>query len=214
VSNRELQVALKALFEAIAARDTATVQRLLGGQPELAQVSCATGATRQEPKSYFFEAITHYAYEGDTALHLAAAAHVEEVVDDLIRRRADMRARNRRGAEPLHYAADGMPGSAAWHPVGQAAVVRALIRAGADPNAEDASGVVPLHRAVRTRCAAAVEALLEGGADVRRRNRSGTTALELAQRDTGRGGSGSPEAREQQARIVELLRAHSATSRS
>lgn len=213
MTDRELQVALKAVFAAIAARDTATVQRLLAGQPELAQLACATGATRQEPKPYFFEAIAHYAYKGDTALHLAAAAHVVEVVDDLIRRGADVRARNRRGAEPLHYAADGAPGSAAWHPAGQAAVVRALIRAGADPNANDASGVAPLHRAVRTRCAAAVQALLEGGADVQRRNRSGNTAFELAQRDTGRGGSGSPAAREQQARIVELLRAHPGTAR-
>jgi len=213
VSDRELQVALKALFGAIARRDIATVERLVGAQPELAHVASATGATREDPKSYFFEAITHYVYEGDTALHLAAAAHVVEVVDNLIRRGADVRARNRRGAEPLHYAADGVPASAAWHPVGQVAVVRALIRAGADPNAKDASGVVPLHRAVRTRCAAAVQALLEGGAEVQRRNRSGTTALELAQQDTGRGGSGSPEAREQQARIVELLRAHPGTNR-
>jgi hypothetical protein len=28
---------------------------------------------------------------------------------------ASVRARNRRGAEPLHYAADGNPGSAGWN---------------------------------------------------------------------------------------------------
>jgi ankyrin repeat protein len=73
--------------------------------------------------------------------------------------------------------------------------VAALLAAGADPNATDKSGVAPLHRAVRTRCAAAVAALLDGGADPRLPNRRGSTPLQLANRATGRGGSGSPEAK-------------------
>jgi hypothetical protein len=67
-------------------------------------------------------------------------------------------------------------------------------------------GVTPLHRAVRTRCAAAVKVLLQGGADPQHRNKSGSTPMLLATRNTGRGGSGSREAKEQQERIVELLR--------
>jgi ankyrin repeat protein len=86
-------------------------------------------------------------------------------VQKLIATGANVRARRRRGAEPLHYAVDGMPGSLKWSPPAQAATVTRLIEAGADPNATNKSGVTPLHRAVRTRCSAAVKALLEGGAD-------------------------------------------------
>src|SRR5438445_771348 len=73
----------------------------------------------------------------------------------------------------------------------------------------DAPGVADLlprlHRAVRTRCAAAVEALLAGGAEPRGRNNSGSTPLHLAVQNTGRGGSGTPHAIEQQKQIIELL---------
>jgi len=124
---------------------------------------------------------------------------------------AGVDARNRRGAEPLHYAADGSPGSDSWNPAAQAAVIAALIAAGADPNATDTSGVAPLHRAVRTRCSAAVRALLDGGADPRLPNRSGSTPLKLATRPTGRGGSGSPDAKAQQAEIVAILEQHGGT---
>jgi hypothetical protein len=67
-----------------------------------------------------------------------------------------------------------------------------------------------LHRAVRTRCAAAVRALLEHGADVRCKNKNGSTPIDLVSRTTGRGGSGSPEAKAQQAEIVRLLQQHGA----
>jgi len=60
----------------------------------------------------------------------------------------------------------------------------------------------------RTRCVAAVKALLEGGADLRRKNNSGSTAILLATQNTGRGGSGSSEAKAQQEWIVQLLREH------
>jgi hypothetical protein len=101
-----------------------------------------------------------------------------------------------------------MPGSRAWKPDAQAATVACLIEAGADPNALDKNGVTPLHRAVRTRCAAAVKALLEGGADPRRKNKNGSTPMLLATLNTGRGGSGSREAKAQQEWIVRLLQEH------
>ena len=140
-------------------------------------------------------------YAGDTALHMAAAGFQYEVVQTLIDKGADCSARNRRGAQPLHYAAD----SNVWSPNAQAATIDRLIRAGADPNATDKSGVTPLHRAVRTRCAAAVEALLAGGAEPRGGNKRGSTPLHLAVQNTGRGNSGTPHAREQQQQIIELL---------
>ena len=80
-----------------------------------------------------------------------------------------------------------------------------LMDAGADPNAVDKGGVTPLHRAVRARCANAVSALLEGGADPRQANSRGTVAMELALKATGRGGTGSPMAKSQQAEIIRLL---------
>jgi hypothetical protein len=47
--------------------------------------------------------------------------------------------------------------------------------------------------------------LLDGGADARRQNRNGSTPMMLAGKTTGRGGSGSPEARAQQQEIMRLL---------
>jgi ankyrin repeat protein len=71
-------------------------------------------------------------------------------------------------------------------------------------------GVAPLHRAVRTRSLPAAKALINGGADPLIRNKSGSTPLHLAVRTTGRGGSGSEHAREQQAGIIALLLEHGA----
>jgi ankyrin repeat protein len=164
-------------------------------------MAAGVGATRQQAGAFFFTDIAHYMYAGDTALHLAAAAFRRQVAALLVARGARCRAKNRRGAEPLHYAADANR----WDPLAQAETIDYLIAAGADPDAPDRSGVSPLHRAVRTRSFAAVRALVEGGADPRRPNQAGSTPLHLAVQTTGRGGSGSPEARAQQAAIVRLL---------
>jgi len=197
--------ALMRLVRTIVAADNSTALDLLAASPLLARVHFQYGASRQAAKTYYIDTISHYVYAGDTALHLAAAAYRREIAQKLIALGADARASNRRGAEPLHYAADGLPGSPSWNPGAQAAIIACLIEAGADPNATDKSGVTPLHRAVRTRCAAAVEALLEGGADPRLKNRSGSTPMLLATQNTGRGGSGSREAKAQQEQIVKLL---------
>jgi ankyrin repeat protein len=55
-----------------------------------------------------------------------------------------------------------------------------------------------------------VRALVDGGADVRKPNKTGSTPLHLAVQTTGRGGSGSAHAREQQAGIVRFLLEHGA----
>jgi ankyrin repeat protein len=181
--------------------DIDEVSRRLAASPDLATTSSGVGATRQGASTFFFAAIAHYLYAGDTALHMAAAAFRRPVAELLMAHGASCRARNRRGAEPLHYAADANR----WDPVAQAETIEYLISAGTDPNAMDDSGVAPLHRAVRTRSLAAVRALLDGGADARQPNNAGSTPLHLAVQTTGRGGSGSPQAREQQAGIVRLL---------
>jgi Ankyrin repeats (3 copies) len=204
---------LMTLVRAIAAADPGAVARLLEVSPELIFARIEGGATRQAATEHYLSAISHYIYAGDTAVHAGAAAHQPATVRLLLASGADPRARNRRGAEPLHYAADGVPGSPAWDPTAQAETVTCLIEAGADPNCIDKSGVTPLHRAVRTRCAAAVKALLDGGADPLRTNAHGSTAQQLTTRTTGRGGSGSPEAKAQQELIVSILRDHRAVPR-
>ena len=64
---------------------------------------------------------------------------------------------------------------------------------------------------MRNRCAAAVKALLDGGADPQATNKSGSAPMLLASRNTGRGGSGSAEAKAQQKEILRLLTERGAT---
>ena len=186
-------------MRAIGAGDRALALSLLDATPLLA-------TARLERADEFFVAERHaQVYAGDTALHAAAFSYDLPVARELLRRDADVAARNRRGAEPLHAATIGAPGSAVWDPRGQRAIITWLVESGADPNAAAAGGVTPLHRAVRNRCSAAVDALLEAGADPRRTNDHGSTALDLAGWTTGRGGSGSPAARAEQRTIIDLL---------
>ena len=145
------------MFRAIASRDDREVARRLDVSRDLAILPIHVGASRDCAKTYFLTAIHHYVYSGDTALHISAAADQRQLAESLVTRGADVRARNRRGAEPLHYAADGGPGANGWDPVAQRDVVTYLIEAGADPNVLDKSGVPPLHRVVRNRCSMAVE---------------------------------------------------------
>jgi ankyrin repeat protein len=194
------------LIHAIIADDEATASQLLAASGELANIRVQDGATRQAATAHYIVEIGHYLYAGDSALHVAGAAYRPGIVRMLAAAGADVGARNRRGAQPLHYAADGSPGSPTWNPRAQAETITRLVEAGADPNATDKSGVTALHRAVRTRCAAAVGALLDGGADPRRTNNRGSTPLQLATRTTGRGGSGSPAAKAQQEEILAELR--------
>ena len=202
---------LMSLVRAIVTNDAAATWRLLAMTPTLANAHFAQGATRQAANAYYLHEIEHYLYAGDTALHIAAAAYQTQMARKLVAIGADVRASNRRGAQPLHYAVDGVPGSGRWNPRAQAATISYLVEMGADPNATDRSGVTPLHRAVRTRCAAAVRALLEAGADPRRKNKNGSTPIKLATQNTGRGGSGSPDSKAQQAEILRLLEPYGAS---
>lgn len=181
--------------------DIDEVSRRLAANPSFATAPSELGATRQGAPDFFFREIAHYLYAGDTALHMAAAAFRPSVAELLVVHGADCHAKNRRGAQPLHYAADANH----WDPTAQAETIRFLLSVGADPNALDSSGVAPLHRAVRTRSVPAVRALLDGGANPRVPNKAGSTPLHLAVQTTGRGGSGSDHARQQQAGIIALL---------
>jgi len=201
----ESNFALHELVSAILAGDAEGASRLLDASPGLARAAFQTGATRGSIEQFFLDQIKRYIYAGDTALHIAAAAYQTEIVRKLLAAGADVRARNRRGQEALHAAANGSPGSQRWNPLSQAATIVVLVEAGAEPNAFDMSGVSPLHKAVRTRCAMAVRTLLDCGADPALANKNGSTPLLLATQNTGRGGTGSVEAKAQQKEILEML---------
>ena len=204
----ELDDSLLALFAAITSRDRVGVIRMLDHTPGLVTLSLRAGASRQDPRPYFLAPIRHYVYAGDTALHVTAAANDWELAEALVVRGAVVRAHNRRGAEPLHYAADGGPSADAN---AQRELISFLVDAGADPNALDKSGVAPLHRAVRDRCSGGVSALVEKGADPLLMNKSGSTPLHLAVQNTGKSHSGSDEAKDEQHRIIVLLLEHGAS---
>ena len=199
---------LMVLVRAIVSGNTSKVLEIIKAAPDLVHKSAIVGASRKAASQYFFPEIGHYLY-ADTPLHMAAAGFKFEIGQILIDHGASCAAKNRRGAEPLHYASD----CNTWNPTAQVAMIECLIRAGANPNATDTSGVAPIHRAVRTRCAAAVQALLCGGAKSDPHNKNGSTPLHLAVQNTGRGGSGSAEAIEQQRQIIVLLLQNGADTR-
>jgi ankyrin repeat protein len=190
---------LPRLLVAIAAGDHVLASTMLDAAPSLVT---ARLARRDE---FFIDPCQAQAYEGDTALHAAAFAYDSSMARDLVARGAGVRARNRRGAEPLHAAVTGQPGAANWNPGRQREVIEYLIGAGADPDAAALGGITPLHRAVRNRCSAAVGALLAAGADSRLANDHGSTPADLARWTTGRGGTGSPTAKAEQRAIIGLL---------
>ncbi len=199
---------LLALFGAIASRDHVGVMRMLDQTPGLVTLPLRVGASRQDPRPYFLIPIRHYVYAGDTALHVAAAAHDRGLAESLVLHGAGVRAHNRRGAEPLHYAAGGGPGADSN---AQRELISFLIDAGADPNALDKSGVAPLHRAVRDRCSGGVSALIDKGANPLLMNKNGSTPLHLAVQNTGKSHSGSDTAKEEQYRIIMFLLEHGAS---
>jgi hypothetical protein len=190
---------LSELLVLIAAGDHHSVEVRVTATPSLVTARLA------RTDEFFLAERFAQVYEGDTALHAASFSYDTEMARYLIARGADVRARNRRGAEPLHAAMVGGPGASTWNPPQQREVILYLIEAGADPNAAAAGGVTPLHRAVRNRCSAAVETLLRAGADPRLQNNSGSTASDLAHWTTGRGGTGTAAAKAEQQIIIELL---------
>src|SRR4051812_34931030 len=103
--------------------DVYEVSHCLASKPSLASVPAEIGAAREAAKDYFFTEIAHYLYAGDTALHMAAAAFRRPVAELLVAHGADCRARNRRGAESLHYAAD----TNHWDPTAQTDTIEYLL---------------------------------------------------------------------------------------
>ena len=86
--------------------------------------------------------------------------------------------------------------------VSEQAIDACLLDTGAAIDTQDANAATALHRATRTQCAAAVEYLLHVGSDPTTRNKTGATAFHLAVQHTGRGGTGTDEAKMAQQQII------------
>jgi ankyrin repeat protein len=186
----------QSLLKAILGDDRATVKQLLKKDPTLAKTTAI--AARHEAE------IAHWVYEGDTALHVAAAGYRVEIAGLLLAAGADAgAAQNHRKGQPLHYASDGFLESSSWDAKRQVRMLELLVKAGADVHAVDKNGATPLHRSVRTRCAAAVDYLLKAGSDPRVQNKPGSTPFHLAVQNTGRGGSGADRAKAAQREIIQ-----------
>src|SRR5262245_10595164 len=110
---------LMPLIRAIVSDQASEVAKLIEASPALARESLPEGATRAKAAEFYFKEIAHYLYAQDTALHAAAAGYRLAVAKVLVNKGANVAARNRRGAEPLHYAADGYPASRSWNPAAQ-----------------------------------------------------------------------------------------------
>src|SRR2546430_10802470 len=132
-SGRTLHDVLMGFVRTVIAGDTAAASRWLAASPDLASACLEEGAARHGPEGYFLDEIKHYLYAGDTALHVAAAAYRDEIAQKLIAAGADVRARNRRGAEPLHYAVDAGPAPPIWYPSPPDATVAPPLASGAAP---------------------------------------------------------------------------------
>jgi Ankyrin repeats (3 copies) len=190
---------VQSLFAAIIDNDRAMVKELLANDPGLAGRGVADEESHEAR-------IAHWIYAGDSALHVAAAGYRVEIAKLLLDAGADSgSAKNRRSSQPLHYAADGYLDSPFWDATRQVAMIRLLLKAGAKIDAQDKNGATPLHRAVRTRCAAAVKCFLGAGGDPTIMNKPGSTPFHLAAQNTGRGGSGSEQARMAQREILKAF---------
>ena len=186
-------------IEAVAAGDTDRARRLVTPDPEFVHAGLARVDER------LIAGINVQVYAGDTALHAAAFTYDVTLAKLVVKHGADIHARNRRGATPLHAATIGGPGSLTWKPPRQRQMIEFLVGAGAEVDARASGEVTPLHRAVRNRCSSAVAALLAAGADSQARNGRGSTPLDLARHTSGRSGAGSAAARTEQQKIIELL---------
>ena len=94
-------------------------------------------------------------------------------VQDLIKRGADVRAKNKWGRTPLHIASRD----------NSIEIAKLLLDAGADVEAKDKWGQTPLHLASANNAIEIAKLLLDAGADVEAKDDDGETPLDKADSD-------------------------------
>ena len=153
------------------APDPEGVRPLYAAQINVEMVELLLGAGAQA-------ALANTSGERSTPLHQSAGvgSAVQPEIDAsvkvtrvLLERGADARARDARGATPLHRAAALRP-----------ELVPMLLAAGADVKAADKDGTTALHMAVRGKKLATANLLLERGADINAEEYGGVTPLLVA----------------------------------
>lgn len=107
---------------------------------------------------------------GQTALHLCAIGDNAQAGTALIRKGANVDARDSRGKTPLHEAAAA----------GAVGVIKLLLSSEAEIQHRDGVGKTPLHRAAQASQAEAVKMLLADGADPAVKDQRGKTASDYA----------------------------------
>ncbi|XP_065071133.1 poly [ADP-ribose] polymerase tankyrase-2-like isoform X2 [Rhopilema esculentum] len=112
-------------------------------------------------------------YTNNTSLHyLAMSDHQKRkaVVEFLIRKGADVNAKNKEKITPLHMAAEN----------GHSDMVTLFLKNGAEVNALDNLGQAPLHRSAKNGHVAICEFLLDNGADSALSSLQGYTAAQIS----------------------------------
>ena len=111
-----------------------------------------------------------------TPLHVALTHGHWKVAQLLVKKGADVKAKNWAGDTPLHVAAS-VAGTPNDNDVGAVQVAQLLLESGADANATNDSGTTPLHVCRDVELA---KVLLENGAAVNATDCKGVTPLHLA----------------------------------
>ncbi|HIJ64626.1 MAG TPA: hypothetical protein HPP77_01640, partial [Candidatus Hydrogenedentes bacterium] len=106
----------------------------------------------------------------ESPLHEAARDGHQDAVRRLLRRGADINAKDDAGRTPLHWAAAN----------GHVGMVKFLVSRGADVNTKDNDGRCPIHLAAQNGHEATLTMLAVRGADVMPKDKAGKTPLDLA----------------------------------
>ena len=122
---------------------------------------------------------------GHTALHLAAKAGREDLLQLILNKKATVDVRDKRGRTALHFAASQ----------GHVNCTSLLLDHGADPNSKTEAGTTALHWAAVMCSLETVKELLSRGADVNARNNDGFTAMDRAP-------GGAPGSKEEKLRTI------------